>query len=129
MESRVLVFDSCRVQIYGDHVCTTFNDGYTLNATPQRHRDDHKRAYKLGYRSVEDMTREHDPLHTFLAHKMGLPFSPALYSAAHDEEGFVMAFQHYINTGLVSEKLWPLVSRGHDLTILAAKARELLRIL
>lgn len=132
-----------RVSVTVDHppapsrVVTTFSDGSRLEACPQETDDYRDRALSLGYESADAMNREHDVLHSFLADKLGWPCSPCLYAAAQrlpidqeqrdTEEACVLAFQRYLNTGVVDDRLLPLTEAGLDLAGLREEAVETLR--
>lgn len=90
---------------------TVFPDGLLAPALFSFTEDDKKRALLLGYDdNVEQMHREHDPAHTFLAEAEGLLYSPVLRGVAtrkyltqaqiDAEEHKVLMFQRYMNTGV-----------------------------
>ena len=66
-------------------VVTRYPDGTEVHAHPNHRPDDEARAEALGYADVEEMTLDHDPLHTRLAVALGLPHSPTLWGLAHGE--------------------------------------------
>ena len=92
---------------------------------PQYNTPEIKTAEELGYgtrmEDVKRMTIEHEILHTFLCESCGLPYSPTLWSVAHnqdrsvegvidiwrqyEEEALILSFQKYLNTKMVEPPL------------------------
>jgi hypothetical protein len=134
---RTLWFPSCRVDIEDAYVETTFFDGAKVPAVPHERNYYRLTAYDVGYGSdVVRLNAEHDPLHTWLAHRLGLPYSPVLWAVAHDtlhlgdfgrEEDLCLAFQRCLNTGECLPALQRLVDAGLHLPRLRAEALALLR--
>ena len=142
MTKRTHQFGSVTVEAYyppaPSRVVTTFADGSVLEAVPHDTADYSDRAASLGYDSADDMNREHDVLHSYLADALGWPCSPTLYAAAHNEEipreqadreeACVLAFARYMNTGVADmDRLLPLVDAGLDLAELREEAIRRLR--
>lgn len=87
---------------------TILPDGAELVARPQDDAEYAARAASLGYSAPVEMTREHDLAHALMAECCGLPYSPALWAAAHPcedrdqaeigaEEAAVLGFQAWLN--------------------------------
>jgi hypothetical protein len=125
------------IDAVSEYVETTFYDGAKVPACPHRRNDYRRTAFDLGYGSdVARLNAEHDPVHTWLAHRMGLPYSPVLWAVAHDalhlddygrEEDLVLAFQRCLNTGECRPPLQRLVDAGLHLPRLRVEALALLR--
>lgn len=97
---------------------TEFEGAEPITAIPRL--DQQSLAKELGYKNINQLTQEHDFLHSWLALQMGKQYSPNLYNVAFpgtepddkkraEEEGLVLAFQRYMNTGDYDGNLWPLV--------------------
>lgn len=142
MTTRTHQFGSVTVRVWHpperSRVETWFPSGAMLPAEPQDGDDYRDRALSLGYESADAMNREHDPLHSFLADKLGYQWSPCLRAAAHEmpidrvvadrEEACVLAFQRYMNTGVADmDRLLPLVEAGLELATLREESLCLLR--
>lgn len=72
------------IAIHEGYTITTFADGAAVHA---RHDDvlhlgQLETAHRLGYATVQAMNGDHDPLHSLLAHWLGLDSSPTLYALA-----------------------------------------------
>lgn len=121
---------------------TYFPDGTYLDASPNYDKNSFDRAVAIGYDGdTWWMSREHELVHTFLAVKAGLPYSPTLWTVANKgkpgdapndyreaEEGVVMEFQRYMNTGVAEDpRLSFLTDVGLDLPALRQEALGLLR--
>ena len=89
-------------------VVTKYPDGTEVHAHPNHRPEDISLAVELGYGGdVQAMTLWHDPIHTRLAHALGLVHSPTLWAIAHNEspdsrvadleEAMVLAAQKFIN--------------------------------
>jgi hypothetical protein len=116
-------------------IYTFFPNSPPIIACPENTEEYRARAFSLGYSSSQQLNREHDFLHSFLAAEMGLVCSPTLQNVVLPgtidadgrarEEGMVLAFQRYLNTGEFDGDLWPLVLPY--LEKLKKKALEMLR--
>jgi hypothetical protein len=104
----------------------------------------------LGYGDVDPWThfREHEILHTWISTKLEHPYSPTLWSVAHENEKFlhfgittkkargmeewaVVKWQEFLNNpqvDLESGPFWWWTDRGHDLFALREEALKLLRV-
>ena len=107
-----------RVWMETKYLETVFEDRTKIGATPDPERDyDTARAYGYGSDTTA-LWLDHDPAHSWLAQKNGMPVSPALWAAAHDqakeryrrstlatwdeqakEESYVLDFQRFVQTG------------------------------
>lgn len=86
-------------------VVTRFPDGESL-VTANRD-DQDAMAASLGYEGPWELNRMHDPMHSWLADQLGLPYSPTLHGVARSapastelatsEEAAVLALQRYVN--------------------------------
>lgn len=74
------------VEVFDGFVRTTLPDGTTLDAHPVDGEEHQARAKALGYASLWDMCKEHDPTHALLAYAIGLTESPALRQTAEGRE-------------------------------------------
>lgn len=111
MPQHVIPFQHCQVYVYGDdYLETVFEDGCLCPALFQYDDGSKALAAQLGYGdNVRAMHRHHDLAHTFLAEAQGHPYSHVLRRVANGpdvppeeraaEEGLVLAFQRYLNTG------------------------------
>lgn len=69
------------VKVGEDHVVTILPNGTEVTAIPNR--ESPKMAKRLGYgKDVNAMTRDHDPLHSWLCDRLGMPHSFSLMQAA-----------------------------------------------
>lgn len=87
---------------------TVFPDGSFLDAIPHSTPSYKLTARELGYpddlEGCWEMCRDHELGHSFLAARVGLPWSPTLYAVAHgetferaaQEEAAVLAFQRLL---------------------------------
>lgn len=75
-------FGEVTVEIGDGLTLTRIPDGSIVPATHSEQAGQAALARELGYSSVEDMNREHDMLHSLLAHLLGLPASPTLEGVA-----------------------------------------------
>jgi hypothetical protein len=103
----VLVDDSAR------YVETRFPDGSKVGSTPNHDGHSLRTARHLGYGDdTWAMSRDHELVHTWLAHLGGLPWSPTMWRLAHpdgpdlpddvqvaEEETMVLEFQRLIDKG------------------------------
>lgn len=122
------------------HICTVLPDGSEVPASPNHTEEDVARASELGYASTWEMSRDHEAMHTYLAHRLGLPYSPTLWWVAHQatvpmtpamqerfaaEEAMVMEFQRVL-TGRESPgplaALWLPEARAIIATLLGRAA-------
>jgi hypothetical protein len=73
-------FKEITVQIDDENntVYTFFPSYPPIIASPENSEEYRARAVSLGYTSPEQLNREHDFLHSFLAAEMGLEYSPTL---------------------------------------------------
>lgn len=87
-------------------VVTRYPDGTEVHAHPRHGPEDEARAVALGYVDVDEMTLDHDRLHSRLAAALGLRCSPTLWALAHGEpapacagaeEALVLAAQRFLN--------------------------------
>lgn len=121
------------IQLGGTYV--NLLPGYTVTVLPggaevtARHGSGYPMvADLLGYPSLEDLDREHDAAHAFLAHKLGQAESVTLRWVAEgsnpatmpetvlSEEGLVLDFQHYLNDPeFWSPRFDPLIVDGHPI--------------
>jgi hypothetical protein len=125
------------VLVSPEYVETQFPDGTLVPAVPEDTDAYRATARSLGYGAdTARMNREHDPLHSWLAEKLGLPHSPVLWAVAHGtlaqgdfgaEEALTLAFQRLLNHGTPEPALRPLEQVGHDLDQLYQEATALLR--
>jgi hypothetical protein len=118
---RYFTFGSVTIVIDDEtNLVYTFFPSYPpIIASPEDTEEYKTCAKYLGYTSTEQLNREHDFLHSFLAAEMGLACSPTLQNVVLPgtidadgrarEEGMVLAFQRYLNTGEFDGALWPLV--------------------
>lgn len=94
-------------RIYPERVETDLPGHSTLHAAPRQ--DQHETAERLGYGGdIAALTRDHDPLHAWLADQLGLPASFSLREAAGEkldrpelawmEEEAVLALQRLIRS-------------------------------
>lgn len=96
----------------------------------------------LGYFLPWDHFRQHELMHTWLSVQMGHPYSPTLWTVAHDgidvpgkisrkkqgmEEWVVTEFQKYLNTGEWS-RAFDCMLAGYDLPALKRGALEFLKL-
>jgi hypothetical protein len=107
---RVMHLRDLQVRLWThDYLDTLFPGGATCPALFAYDNASRDKARELGYGDdVWQMHADHDPLHTFLAHEQGMPWSPTLAWVAgiadtHPdarlvEEGIVTAFQRYMMT-------------------------------
>lgn len=131
-----LTFRGCVVRLISPlYMETVFPDGAKAPAFFVRDADAYATARAFGYGDdVLRMHREHDIVHTFLAEVHGLPHSPVLRRVAGgsdvppdaraSEEGLVLSFQRYLNTGQADLLLTDL---HPDLPALADRFRALVR--
>lgn len=109
------------------NVLVTYHDGYLRTILPTgeivhaiAHHDESyaATARRLGYLDVEMLNRDHDLVHSLLAHWLGMPCSPALQAAASGardteltgaEEDAVMAIQRFANLAGIDLTLIPQV--------------------
>lgn len=103
-QTTIYLFDDCSVT-------THFTDQTSVRAVPVRTKELWDLAREHGFYSIEEMTRYHDFLHTFLTHKLGYAHSPTLWAVAHNEQDeqppgqaewediLVFAFSRYMNVG------------------------------
>lgn len=133
--TRELTFARCRVYIYPNGwVETIFSDQSRVTAAPHDTPAYYAQAAALGYEGDSEtaaraMNREHDPLHSFLAERLGLPCSPTLWAVAHGEElpaevsgreeAMVLQFQALLNADAEPESM--------VLAELVRQAKEMLR--
>lgn len=84
MVPRAVAFPNGTVCIIERAQVQTFIPGCRpIVAVPNGQPDQVRAALEHGYgRDLEALTRDHDPMHAWLADKLGLPYSPALYSVA-----------------------------------------------
>jgi hypothetical protein len=129
----------CEVLISPQYVETRFPDGTRVPAIAEDTAAYRQTAIELGYGAdTARMNREHDPLHTWLASKQGLPRSPVLWAVAHgvltsgdfgSEERQTLAFQRLLNGGARSAPstcLRHLAELGSGLDALLDEATALL---
>lgn len=114
-------FKNCHVHVDTDNswTCTRYLDGTEVPATPHYDTSYKYWADYCGYgEDVAVLSREHEISHTFLSEKLGREYSYTLWDVAHgvtpegerldlhtSEEGLVLAFQRYLNTGEVRSEL------------------------
>ena len=105
MDIHLFRLGSVSVAVSEDYTTTTFEDGKTLTSEHRGQRGQIERAYGLGYRTAEEMNREHDLTHSLLAAIVGRDCSPTLraiatgtvYPAWEQEEASVLSLQGYCN--------------------------------
>jgi hypothetical protein len=124
---------------------TFFPDGTWTVATPRFNSAlDREEARRLGYGGhVAALTRENQILHSWLAEKLHMVWSPTLWAVAHNqqpdafclsqelqenERQLVVAFQQYLNTAERQPVLQVLSLAGLDLPTLRWEATTLLNI-
>lgn len=124
-------------------VLTTFPDGSCLYAEPEDNDAYRATARQFGYGddpgSLWALCWQHEFLHTFLAVKQGLLYSPTLWTTVHPghpdalepdararEEWLVLCFQRFLNTGEVDDTFRCLVDAGLDLDDLRREAMEVI---
>jgi hypothetical protein len=117
-----LYFNNCTVLVDPNNgwCDTKFDDGTDVPAFPNDDVSSRYTAQELGYGSdLVKMTLDHEFLHTFLCEKAGLPYSPTLWSVAHnhigsgcipfsrqyEEEALVLSCQKYMNTKQIEKPL------------------------
>lgn len=118
---------------------TRFYDNSRVPALANNDPESLKTAKDLGYKDTAKMSREHEILHTFLSEKCGLPYSPTLWSVAHDqencipvhvqyeEEAAILGFQKYLNLAVIDEYLDKMVKENNlDLLVTEKEARKIL---
>lgn len=96
-------FGDVTVEIGDAFTATHLPNGATVTAAHCEQRGQAVLAEELGYDCAEDMNREHDMLHSLLAHLLGLPASPTLEGVAgkrtyrhwREEEAAVFAIARY----------------------------------
>ncbi len=136
-------FKQCWVNVNfeDDYTETVFDDGARVQARPEDTSEYCFTVEQLGYGDrAADCSREHEILHTWIAEKFGLEYSPTLWSLVHEgsegaipewarlqEEQLVCDFQRYLNTGQVSLSFNALTSTGYRIEDLKAEALTLLR--
>jgi hypothetical protein len=118
---RTYHFDNCDLILVTDEYAETrFRDGLTCPALFLVNDDTRKTARECGYGDTDDAVRqmhfEHEAAHTFIAEAMGNPYSlclrrvaekiPWTFSYERDvEERATLAFQKFLNTGVVDSVL------------------------
>jgi hypothetical protein len=95
------------ISYHDGHLRTVLPDGSIVLAVAHDTAEYAATAARLGYGAdVEKLNRDHDIVHSLLAHWLGLPASPALSGAAREAEGTeltgaeedaVMAIQRFAN--------------------------------
>lgn len=78
----VLKFGSVTVDIQDGLTVTTLPDGSRVTATHDEQEGQAALAAELGYAGAREMNREHDAIHSLLAHMLGLHASPTLSGVA-----------------------------------------------
>ena len=137
---RTLTFKHCWVHCGLDYTETVFHDGTSVTASPESVEEYRAKAARYGYGAdVGALSREHEILHTFLAEALGYGSSPTLWAVAHgqqnvaplweqiEEEGWVLAFQNYLNGDAPTEPLQRFVDYGLSLEDLKFRALALMR--
>jgi hypothetical protein len=86
-QSRVWSFAGCEVHEFPDrgdngYLETRWPDGAMCPATRDHTMENATYAAHLGYTNVRDALREHEMAHTFVAEKLGFPWSPTLRAVA-----------------------------------------------
>ncbi|MES2461977.1 MAG: hypothetical protein V4671_15440 [Armatimonadota bacterium] len=142
--SKSFTFPCCWVHTDSKWTETVFHDGTRVTAVPQEGDDYRSHAQDLGYSgecAAEQMSREHEILHTFLADRLrNGGASPTLWAVAHgqtgvvapvweqeEEEGFVLAFQRFLNGQEAGDEIRRLESQGISAETLKQDAFALLR--
>lgn len=108
-----LFFNSCLVKIFPEtgYIETRYDDDSVARVIPNYNEIEFFTAKSLGYENnIKLMTIHHEILHTYLAEKIGLPYSPTLWAVAHNfgsgcapieeqwqEEALVLSYQKYLN--------------------------------
>ena len=130
-------FKSCYVLIQEgnrtpyNYIETKFDDGTFVPAKPNYNEMALTTAKDLGYeennQGIELMTVHHELLHTILCEKCGLPYSPTLWSVAHqqkpefgaidvwrqyEEEALVLSYQKYMHTCIIEPPLEFYISQS-----------------
>lgn len=118
-----IMLGECAIAIYPNADCpgnlyleTRFADGANVPACGNTDDASIAHAHELGYAGdTVRMSLEHEILHTWLAVKQGMSYSPTLWHVAHkvkaarwlirDEEAVVLAFQRYTRAGVWTEPL------------------------
>lgn len=79
-------FRACELWIWPEtrYLETRFPDGHRAGAMRDCELNNAAYARHLGYRSCWSALVGHEAAHTFLAEKMGHPYSPTLHAVAHD---------------------------------------------
>lgn len=80
-------FGNVIVEISGGQTQTRFRDGTIVYAFHKKQLGQGFTAKRLGYPTAAAMNRDHDLLHSMLAHWLGLPHSPTLWDVAHGKPG------------------------------------------
>lgn len=149
-------FDNCMavVEPAKHYTETIFDDKTKVPALPEFTESYKWHARDLGYfdkyhdndekTALGLMSIHHELLHTFLSESAGFPYSPTLWSVAHDqtgpgcipiyrqyeEEALVLSFQKYLNTELVDPVVENFTKLTNlDLNRLRRKAFDLLSII
>ncbi len=125
-----LFFNNCQVLIAKDSgwIDTKFEDGTEVSTVPYDDIVTRYRSEELGYgQNFAKMVWDNQILHTFLSEKIGLPYSPCLWSIAHNfsgdgcvsfdeqykEEALVLSYQKYINTKKIEPPLEEFIGVYH----------------
>jgi hypothetical protein len=128
-------FRNCIVEIWPEtrYLQTVYQDGRKVPAAPEDTAEYRAQAEARGYGGdTWLLCCEHEPCHTWLAEKLGQPWSWTLWWVAHkdilgkppkglwhDEEELVLAFQQYANTGECQPlRLWKLQGMQLDLLVM-----------
>jgi hypothetical protein len=140
-EVREYIIGLCRICVCDAtrSLKTYFPDGTSLEAGANDDDDSQKWALDLGYSNTWDMSREHEILHTWLALKQGMKFSPTLWSVANrgkegclkrvdqgQEEWLICCFQRWMNLGEYHPVLDRLTDLGFNLDTLKREFLEFL---
>lgn len=99
-------------------VVTRYDDGTEVHAHPNGRDEDLARAAELGYPGDDEMTRDHDMLHSLIAEARGWPHSRVLWALAHnepspdcadDEEALALFVAKFAN-----ERVQEALAEAHD---------------
>lgn len=101
----VYVLGGTVFEVWPDSVRTILPDGYTVPAAPEDTPEYRATAERLGYGTdTLAMSRDHEALHNWLCHALGLQYSPTMARVAHGlggsdltalEEDIVLAIQRF----------------------------------